>query len=204
MLKRKTTQYKNNLKITNQVFKLYAPTTPFASVLCAFENVFAPCKWEMSCLVDDGTGQGVLLLEDSALVHQFLKLSRIKVSEIEEIATRANNHILEFSSARRAHLVQRVPLVTSTGTVTQQTETPSQQFGRRIDRPHLLRQLVVYGIVQEVGKNTTTTIDLGNNLKVRSKSLGRLLIRGVALEEHTATVDAWHLLTALENEKEYR
>ena len=164
--------------------------------------------WEMSCMVDDGTGQATLYLDDD-LMQRFLCLSRADISQIESLARESlapqraradtggigeagrsggggrHGGVLEYSSARR---MQAAPRVFGTLSSVQLHGTPSVAFSRRINRQYLLRPLVVYATIKPLlpspqCRSRTSNIDLGNNSTVSTQTLPKLYLKGVHLEE---------------------
>ena len=181
----------------------------------------------MSCVVDDGTGQATLELH-GATVHRLLRLSEREVREFEILArgTRRTTTstttdlisggggggspgMLEFSSARKVQAFAGrshagiAPVTTSSSGVPR--VAPSEIFCRCVDRPQLLRRVIVFGVVQRgFGLLTKTTIDLGNagnDSKVQSKTLSKMVVDCVHVEEMqaaTTTLESWRLLEVLE------
>ena len=65
-----------------------------------------PCDWQMSCLVDDGTGQATLHLRGRKLVRRTLMMDNTEAYKIENLAQTTG--ILEYSSARRMQHAQHI------------------------------------------------------------------------------------------------
>ena len=177
------------------------------------------CLWELSCLVDDGTGQATLQMEGD----QVLDILQIKDTEMVQMEQRAKSTlsrpllsssmasssssssssssllrncggVLEFSSSRRDSVYDR-SLKTSEGKV---ITTPEQHFGRCVDRSLLLRPLIIYGAIQPISRPTTTTIDLNPLSKVQTKALSKLIINGRRIEEVERRSETWMLLNEVE------